>query len=254
MGLQKIPFLKACAGIGYNDNLKLLWKAFDKDDSGSITIDELDLKSAEILADFRHFIKEKFGNSHDAFLAIDADGTRRVLINEFAASLKFYGFTRPARSLFHGLNRHGRKTIVEEDLKFLDDWKPLPYLTVSVNHKAAAEFKQLLFNSYRTYLKGWRKCLDISMTNHVNWQEFEAGCKKLGFRGDVAGAWRALDVQLKGYITLQEIDPSISTSLYDFRVWAELEFGSIRSAFMCFDDDNSKEITQKEFCPMLWHL
>ena len=30
------------------------------------------------------------------------DGTRRVLINEFAASLKHYGFTRPARSLFHG--------------------------------------------------------------------------------------------------------------------------------------------------------
>lgn len=247
MTLQKVSFQKACMTCGYMEDAKVLWQAFDKDDSGSISIDELDLRSAEILADFRNFVKANFKNSAAAFRALDLDGTRRVKFPEFANALKRFDFHRPARILFEGLNRNGQKTLIEEDLKFLDDWKPLPFLTVASNFQAVVELKELLVSTYKTCLKGFRSAFDVHMANHCNWHEFEAGCKKVGFRGDVPGAWRALDLKLKGYITMMEMDPVTSNGLYDFRVWAELEFGSIRSAFNVLDDDGSKEIAFREF-------
>jgi len=248
MTLQKSAFLKACSSFGYNDNLKLLWKAFDKDDSNSISIDELDLLSAEVLADFQKFVKSKFGSSAQAFRAFDMDGTRRVPYQEFAKALIHHDSHRPAKMLFHGLDRYGRKAIVEDDLRFLDDWKPIPFLTTrGPNVQAAAALREILLTTHRTYLKGWRRCLDVNTNNHCNWVEFEAGCRKLGFKGDVCGAWRALDPDLKGYITLHQIDPVTSKALYEFRLWAEHEFGCISSAFEVFDDDGSKEIALSEF-------
>jgi Ca2+-binding EF-hand superfamily protein len=249
MNLQKVAFLKACSSCGYNENLKLLWKAFDKDDSGSISIDELDLQSAELLAHFKNFIKARFGKSAHAFRAIDMDGSRRISYAEFAKALQTMEFAKAlqAQLLFDGLDRYNRKTLVEEDLRFLDDWKPLPFLTAKENPQAAAELKEMLRQASRTYLKGWRRFLDSSMKNQCNWQEFENGCKKLGFQGDCPGAWRSLDPHLTGVITLLQIDPKTSKVFYDFRLWAEGEFGSIRSAFGVFDDDGSHEVNFKEF-------
>lgn len=247
MNLQKIAFLKAVGTCGYNKDSKFLWRAFDKDESGMISIDELDLKSAEVLADFRNFVMANFKSSAAAFRALDMDGSRRVSYPEFKRALRFFDFTRPAKMLFKGLDRYCHGTIVEEDLKFLDGWVPLPFLTVTANCKAASDFKEVLFVTYRSNFKAWRRCLDVTMSNRCSFGEFEAGCKKVGFRGDVPGAWRALDTHLRGYIMLFEIDLPTAKILNDFHVWAQNEFGSVRSAFKVFDDDDSGLITLKEF-------
>ena len=53
-------------------------------------------------------------------------------------------------------------------------------------------------------------------SNRVNWSEFEGSCHKLRFHGDVAGAWRAFDVDLSGYLTLNEVDTEASDA---WNVW-----------------------------------
>lgn len=40
-------------------------------------------------------------------------------------------------------------------------------------------------------------------SNRVNWSEFQAACQKLRYHGDIAGAWRAFDTDLSGYLTLK---------------------------------------------------
>ncbi|CAE7852140.1 unnamed protein product [Symbiodinium microadriaticum] len=64
---------------------------------------------------------------------------------------------------------------------------------------------------------------------------------------DVAGAWRALDEDLSGYITLQEIDPASSSALANFRRWCDEEFGSVRSAFSVFDNSGDNEVNYREW-------
>mmetsp|Transcript_154937 Transcript_154937/g.495441 ORF Transcript_154937/g.495441 Transcript_154937/m.495441 type:complete len:283 (+) Transcript_154937:85-933(+) len=65
--------------------------------------------------------------------------------------------------------------------------------------------------------------------------------------GDVAGAWLALDEDVSGSITLEEIDPDAFRSLMGFKRWAMEEFGSVRSAFKTIDTDGSNDLTLKQF-------
>ena len=37
----------------------------------------------------------------------------------------------------------------------------------------------------------------------MNWSEFQSACQKLRYHGDIAGAWRAFDTDLSGYLTLK---------------------------------------------------
>mmetsp|Transcript_32897 Transcript_32897/g.71787 ORF Transcript_32897/g.71787 Transcript_32897/m.71787 type:complete len:684 (-) Transcript_32897:87-2138(-) len=247
MTLHKNDLFKAVSNIGWLGDVRLLWTAFDKDDSGYISLEELDPRGAEILAHFRLFVEEKFGSASIAFRALDKFNIKKLRQPEFVGGLKGHGFQHPAKKLFFGLDTHGNKAIVEEDILFLDRWRPPAFLTARPNQEAADEVKQLLLKNYKNYVKAWRHVLDTDSSNRVNWAEFEEACRKVNFKGDVPGAWRALDDDLSGFITLSEIDPVSSDTLMNFRRWADAEFGSVKSAFGVFDTDGSNEVTYREF-------
>eukprot|EP00929_Paragymnodinium_shiwhaense_P112914 TRINITY_DN81185_c0_g1_i1.p1 TRINITY_DN81185_c0_g1~~TRINITY_DN81185_c0_g1_i1.p1 ORF type:complete len:723 (+),score=201.48 TRINITY_DN81185_c0_g1_i1:84-2252(+) len=245
--IRKPQFLKACAVIGWHRDVKALWKAFDRDDSGYMAIDELDLKSAEMLARFHRFIYDTFGSAQEAFHAFDKHRTKRASEQDFAEVLRDYHVPLPVKHLFRGLARKGNKHLVEDDLLFLDSWKPLPFLCASPNHRAVEDFKSILVSTYRRFLRAWRRLLDRDGSNRCNWDEFLAACKKVNFQGDIPGAWRALDSDLSGFITLYEIDPESNNTLLEFKDWATHEFGCVRAAFSCFDEDGSNQASLQEF-------
>lgn len=245
--LQKRHFLKALANIGWHKDVRLLWKAFDKDDSGCISIDELDLQSASILAKFHAWVFEVAGGVSQAFQILDVTKSRRVAQADFAAVLKEHKVQVPAKLLFHGLDKCGTRWLVEDDLYFMERWKPFPFLLAKPNPQAREDFKHLILKHYRSYLKAWRRVMDQDCSNRCNWDEFQNACKKIGFNSDVAGAWRDFDDDLSGFITLNELDPSSSDTLRKFKMWADEQFGSVRHAFGVFDDDGSGQVTGQEF-------
>jgi len=247
MSLQKIPFFKACAELGWSNDVKLLWHAFGKDEIGTLCLDELDARSAVILAHFQVLVEQKLGGVANAFAALDRTSIKKVRFDDFSASLRELGFKEPVKTLFHGLDRHGNKFLVQEDLKFLERWKPPAFLTIPPSFQAQQEVKDALLHRYKYYLKAWRRSLDQEGSNRCSWGEFCAACKKLGFVGDVAGAWRAFDNDMSGYITLREIDPESNDVLVEFRRWATQQFGSVRTAFQVFDDDISDSVDIREF-------
>lgn len=246
--LRKTQFLKACARLGWQASAHLIWETLDKDDSGSISLDELDLKTVELLASFHAFVMERFGSASAAFRGIDESNTRQVRLPDFTRALQKLGFSRKPRQLFNGLDRDGSRVLTEDEFLFLDQWKPQPYLLANPNPQAANEFKALVLDRYNNYLKAWRHLIDQDSTNRCNWDEFQEACSALRFSGDSAGAWRALDADLSGYITLQEIDADSCSSLIEFRTWADNEFGGVKSAFQVFDIDGSNQVTKHEFC------
>mmetsp|Transcript_30387 Transcript_30387/g.87048 ORF Transcript_30387/g.87048 Transcript_30387/m.87048 type:complete len:674 (-) Transcript_30387:83-2104(-) len=248
MNLRKTQFLKSCAKLGWQAASHLIWESLDKDDSGSISLDEIDLKTVELLASFHYFIMEKFGSAAAAFRGIDEANTRQVRLPDFVRALQRHGFTRSPRQLFNGIDRDGSKVVTEDEFLFLDEWRPQPYLLATPNAQAMNELKALLLDRHGNYLKAWRHLMDQDSTNRCNWGEFQAACVTLRFSGDTAGAWRALDADLSGYITLQEIDADSCHSLSSFRLWADNEFGGVKYAFSVFDNDNSNQVTKHEFC------
>mmetsp|Transcript_9618 Transcript_9618/g.34218 ORF Transcript_9618/g.34218 Transcript_9618/m.34218 type:complete len:1225 (-) Transcript_9618:251-3925(-) len=246
--IHKHHFLKACTKLGWNkSDPRALWNAFDKDDSGSATLDELDFDAARSLALFKQWVDECFGSITLAFAALDEDGSKTVKPEEFNNVCATLGFKVPKKDLFHGLDKDGKKGLVLEDIVFLDRWKPLPFLLAERNPQAAEAVKDLLLARYKYGLSAWRQLLDIDGGNRCNWFEFSNAVDKIGFHGDVAGAWRELDSIQAGYITLAAIDPIASEILVSFRNWCDKEFGGVKPAFSVFDVDGSNDISRAEF-------
>mmetsp|Transcript_165702 Transcript_165702/g.532002 ORF Transcript_165702/g.532002 Transcript_165702/m.532002 type:complete len:740 (-) Transcript_165702:27-2246(-) len=247
MVLQKNDLFKAVTNLGWEGDVRLLYKGFDRDESGFICIEELDAKSAEMVARFKVFIDEKFGSASAAFRAFDRHNKHKILEADFVRALVDSGYEGNTKIMFHGLDWYGNKALVEEDLLFLDKFKPRPFLLSQPNEQSAEEVKAMLLKKYKTWLKAWRHALDTDSSNRCNYDEFEEACKKIGYHGDVPGAWRHLDREWSGVITLREIDTQSSEVLKSFKVWCETEFGSVRSAFGVFDATGDQDVTYREF-------
>lgn len=203
---------------------------------------------AERLAHFADWMHQNFGSTSEAFLALDRWNKKSVQKEEFLEVVADLGFNSPAKLLFLGLDKDSKKFLVEEDLQFLDRWKPPLYLLSQPNWAAVDLFKAALINKYRSYLKAWRRVLDTDNSNRCDWQEFQVACRKhLFFTGDIPGAWRALDKDLRGFITLAQIDPVSCMALKNFKDWATTEFGSVKSAFSVFDLQHDRIVTAFEW-------
>eukprot|EP00931_Biecheleriopsis_adriatica_P056035 TRINITY_DN33211_c0_g1_i1.p1 TRINITY_DN33211_c0_g1~~TRINITY_DN33211_c0_g1_i1.p1 ORF type:complete len:748 (-),score=149.21 TRINITY_DN33211_c0_g1_i1:24-2267(-) len=247
MLLQRGQFLKACADIGWKQDVKAMWDYIDKDGSGSVTLDEVDLKVAERLAAFRNFMIGRFGNARDAFNALDVNNVRLVCEADFYTVVAKLGFGKADQALFCAIDLENKKKLNEEDLAFLDRWKPREFLTAKANPQAASAALGTFQKKYGTLLRAWQLAIDVDGSNSVNWDEFKDACKHIGWDRDVPGAWRALDKNMRGFITLQELDPETNNALTEFREFAISQFGSVRSCFHVFDLDESGEITFLEF-------
>merc|ERR1719421_1923923 len=156
-------------------------------------------------------------------------------LKEFADSCKRFGFIDRPKTLFHWLDWDGKKYLTEEDFDCLDSWRPSPWLMATPNEEAVKDIKRLIFQKYKHFVKAWRVLLDRDSSNRVNYCEFDEACRKVGFRGDVPGAWLTLDDDLSGYITLREIDKDSAETLMRFKQWADHEFGGVQCAFWVLD-------------------
>ena len=75
------------------------------------------------------------------------------------------------------------------------------------------------------------------------------GSKKAGLSPNInyAGAWRTLDSDLSGYISIKEFDERTSEILMEFKIWADEHFGGLKPGFRVLDTDNSGGLSFKEF-------
>lgn len=226
MILPKVHFFRALSEIGCRGDTRLVWHALQKDADESIALEELHVGSAIILADFHAFVRQQ-GGAREAFRSLNRSNTRMLRLPEFLAAVQEVGgFDGPAESLFNELDRAGQKYLVEGDLAFLDDWKPPAYLLAEPNRQGMEDVKSMLFIHYGSFLKAWQ-ALDVNSCNRCCWHTFQHVCQHIQYVGDIPGAWRALDDDISGYITLKELDNDSNSVLEDFRMWAHNSVGSV---------------------------
>lgn len=247
MTCQKPELFNAVKALSWPGDAKMLWKGLDKDSSGVTSLQELDTRTAERLAKFKKFTEKKFGSTVEAFRAFDVQNKGKLKEREFIDACKKEGFSEIHVSLFRGLDWQKNKYIMEKDVEFLDSWRCPLYLTCEANEQAAEELKAAFIKRFKNHVKAWRTLLDRDNSNCVCWEEFEAAAKRIDFDGDIHGAWRFLDADASGFISLREMDAAASKVISEFKFWSDQEFGSTRLAFAVFDADGSNELTRKEW-------
>lgn len=247
LSMQKPQFIKACAEVGWRKDVRAMWYLLDKDNNGSVTLEEFDYDSAQALARFSKFLFQNYKSVEKAFRMLDVDGNLYVPREEFIAAAGRMGFEHTAATLFSAFDLGQAGKIFEEDMKFLDRWKPRAFLTADPNEAAANQVKARLLKKHGTYLRAWKVSLDRDGDNRCTWDEFRDACREVGYTEDVPGAWCTLDFRRAGALTLQDVDPTAGEALVEFRDWAVEQFGSVKSCFTVLDDDGSNEVTPFEF-------
>jgi Ca2+-binding EF-hand superfamily protein len=164
----------------------------------------------------------------------------------------------PGRKLLaQSLDLPGCGFVSKADLQWLDKWSPPEWLCEEADQEAWEHFRARIQRIYPHPLAAWRKLLDVDSSNSVSWSEFTEAAARVGYRGNVAGAWRALDSDLSGTITMKEYDHGSALLLESFKEWAEANFGSVRHAFKAMDDDGNSLVgfsEMKRACQRLhWH-
>merc|ERR1719247_964784 len=110
-------FCMACRANDYRGNLKCLWEELDDDNSGVVTLKELDPKAYEALHSFKDMLNVKFANMLLAWKeGLDSDGDERLTHSEFCKRVKEMGYEGDAKYLWKLIVPLGHHYMQMEDL------------------------------------------------------------------------------------------------------------------------------------------
>ncbi|CAE7472138.1 CPK24 [Symbiodinium natans] len=245
-------------------DLQTLWRSLDRDGSGCLGMEELAPQSAATLGCFRKWLRGRLGSCasaweheavSDAFSNLHAEGSwvsrTKLLINAFAKAIKQIGW-RPILdqqtrlALLASLDYFGCGFLSRSDLEWLDAWEPPEWLYSEPDGEAWVQLRRLIMGRYEHPLAAWRGLLDRDDSNSVSWSEFKEACRRVGFQGNIGGAWRTLDDDLSGTITLREFDAASAKILTSFKAWCDLHYGSFEHLFKSMDKDRSGGVSFSE--------
>eukprot|EP00439_Symbiodinium_sp_Y106_P013210 s613_g1.t3 len=239
-----------------------LWRSLDLDGDGEVGLEALAPAAAETLAGFKQWAVAHYGSCAlfwaspmliELRKAPQRQGRwrsdKKMLLSVFVAALRDAGAIKRGEGsglLGSSLDSYGCGFVCHEDFVWLDGWRPVEWLTATPNQEEWAIMKALLTRVEGHPLKAWRKRLDKDDSNAVSWVEFRSAFEELHFRGDIAGAWRYVDTDMSGCISLKEYDPVSADLLHSFKAWAERFFGSVGRAFAALDSDGSGTVSRHE--------
>jgi len=239
-------------------DFQALWRALDRDGDAIFSLEELNAKAASELARFRAWAHEQFGSCAavwdlpEVAEARDAGegiwkSDKKMKIAAFAPIMRWLGWQNDQGSiLFQSLDLYGCGFLSLPDFWWLDTWDPPEWLVEQPSQMELQELKTLVQASYPQALNAWRVLLDADSDNQVSWVEFLTACRKVKFMGNAGAAWRQLDRDVSGTITLREWDFDSANLLGSFKTWCETNFGSVELAFKAMDKTGIGSLTLPE--------
>lgn len=240
-----------------------LWSCLDRDGDNTVTMEELDPHSAHVLAATRNWARRRYGSCAalwDLPLVQDLRHTpqmegrwvsdKKMILSSFTNALKAAGWPGASEgweaAIGLSLDLYGCGFVELSDLEWLDAWEPPDWLHAEPDREAWAEFRALILRYYGQPLRAWRQLMDADNNNEVCWSEFVQAARKVAFDGNIGGAWRCLDADVSGAISLKEYDPVSAEILSSFKNLSEQHYGSVELAFKAFDTDGDGCLTPQE--------
>jgi len=247
-----------CCRANLDIHFRSLWASLDPDNDGHFLLEEIGGQCAASLANFRVWAKKNFGTCEAVWDEFDSAGNsmtappdmkwnsfKKIRYGAFVKLLHVLGWKGEVKSgaahlLCISMDYFGCGFISRSDLEWLERWKNVPdWLCADPDYEASKKFRDTILRHCGTPLDAWRRILDTDDSNLVTWDEFVDAGRKIGFKGNLAGAWRWLDQDISGSITLHEFDPDSAEILDSFKQWIEKHYGNVEFAFKSIDSDGS---------------
>lgn len=244
---------------------KDLWKALDRDDDLRVRIEEIAPARTRVMARFQLWAANcprlrscvAFWDCPETVAARNkrrpgpVQSTTKLKFSAAIEALKQLGWPQAddreeRSSLLTSIDYSGCGFITKADLEWIDGWRGSEWLYADEDPEAWEELKAMLLQKYNHLLRAWRMLLDKDNSNKLSWVEFRDACKVIKFDGNVAGAWRHLDDDMSGFISMREYDSASADLLSSFKEWAESCFGSVTLCFKALDEDRSGSVTLTE--------
>merc|ERR1719473_689778 len=145
--LSWMMFCKGCRNIGFIGNFRQVWNALDDDNSGTVSLMELDPPAAKALLEFRDMMVQKFAVVVEGWDDL-AGGLGHINKKDFVKKMKKYGFKQDPAKLFEWLKiERCNHVLLQPDIgivnRIFPQVKPLPWSPTGGPHgeeeeKAAA--------------------------------------------------------------------------------------------------------------------
>jgi hypothetical protein len=277
--LSYVQFIMAIDDIGgYTGSVKQLWAEISQGLT-YVTLQELDPVSYKLLEVFQNSVASRFSSLRGFWKALDADCVERLDEATFTAQCSSLGIDLTPKQLSRiwklllPANLEGRHLVNENDLKALlltlpkvertAAWGATPQVSpVEVadtgdDSQAAnvsqpptpanglpsispQDFRRLLKRQCGSVYAGWVKCLDIAEAGRVPVGEFGNRVRDIGVAGNVRALFDAIDLQQKGFLTLEDLDPNLAKAVSSFASLLQEKYGSVGAAWQKAFNVNSQ--------------
>ena len=262
--VQKSDIVRACAQMGWRGDVSSLWSCLDIT-NGRASLEEFGFKEARALALFRDWALKTTGSVKEAWQKLlmlekmyqrklRSTGAATDSLNRKAWVYACNKLTQPHMPpfdpsfLFTVLDWEPNGKLQFRDLRFLELWEPVGWLSEQPSPGEALSFKTSMLSKYGNHpVKAWRLCLDLDGNGICKWSAFKQAAERINWKGDCAKAWLGLDRRGLGFITLYEIDEEVAENLALFRRWCFANFGGVAVAFHALDTDGSGSLSEEEF-------
>jgi len=204
------------------------------------------------VADLLHWARSNYGNLAGIGLTNAVDQRSFITREQFYSMCRKRGYTneRGLQSTFDIIDKNGDGSVVRTEVTLLDKWEFPEWLTAKADEDAADNCRQkLLYRYHGNALLAWR-FLNKGGSMRVAWNDFRVACRKLLPAEDcqaLPSAWRALDNDLSGWLSLREFDSEAFDKLMAFICWTNASFGSTMGAFPKLQENKHGKITLAEF-------
>lgn len=225
-------FSNALQSIGYVGNMRTLWFNLDDDQSGAISMKEIDPEAYHSLEKFRVLAGQQYGGVVNCWHQLmDADKSGTVGLEEFhqaCAELGYDDEDEEAELFGYLLITPGLRYITIHDVKFLQTWE---------DTKNASAFRSRL-------RKGW-----VNKDPYMRMSMSKAGSVCGGLTANPSmttlGASTLGDASAVDYGSIVMYDPEKSKQA--FRTYLVERFGSLSEGFDGIDMNRSGSLSLTEF-------
>ncbi|CAE7426070.1 USP20 [Symbiodinium natans] len=247
--LSYFEFLRACKHMQVS-NARAVWSALGR--SGFVSLQELDPVLAQQLGVLATKLWSLCGSVEEAWRHCFNRASRlRVSRDDFVQACEGLGFKHGEACFTELCSEKARTGMSRKEFGFLHTWMgrgpdrgfidpppsrwekerrpwtpPQPVLKKFERRK---KFKDCLLRSYGNFVRAWREGLDRDHNDKLDYHEFSAAVKDVGYPGNPRELWEELDANHNGYVSLWELDQPTAELLKAFVDSALASAGTWRS-------------------------
>eukprot|EP00927_Polykrikos_kofoidii_P077859 TRINITY_DN74763_c0_g1_i1.p1 TRINITY_DN74763_c0_g1~~TRINITY_DN74763_c0_g1_i1.p1 ORF type:complete len:674 (+),score=111.89 TRINITY_DN74763_c0_g1_i1:69-2090(+) len=222
---------------------------------GDVGLHELSPSDHAVLQAFHDWVVPEFGGPIEMFQSVVACTSKAtVTLQEFKAAcakrggdtfdpviifnetLDMDGVGSASHRDFASMERNAlkRETIIHPEFAMDLEAGKASLRQRQARERVQKEAQQATLREFRgnvravsggSFVRGWRRLLDVTGNLAVSKVELLKGCRKIGFHGDPVLLWKTMDINDEGVVLLLHADVRMATVLAVFKKWAHETYG-----------------------------